>query len=84
MQEELVALRPVVSGETLETALGQALSTSGSLTSAPGDVDTLREVLSGDVITSLMDVPWTPIFLAMCSYFHPLIGLVAWSARSSS
>lgn len=67
-----------VSGETFETALGQALSTSSSHhVQLLRDVDTLREVLSGGVITSLMDVPWTPIFLAMCFLLHPLIGLVA-------
>ena len=63
---------------TFETALGQALSTSSSHhVQLLRDVDTLREVLSGGVITSLMDVPWTPIFLAMCFLLHPLIGLVA-------
>lgn len=68
----------LVSGETFETALGQALSTSSSHhVQLLRDVDTLREVLSGGVITSLMDVPWTPIFLAICFLLHPLIGLVA-------
>ncbi|OAF10760.1 type I secretion protein [Bradyrhizobium centrolobii] len=68
----------LLSGETFETALGQALSTSSSHhVQLLRDVDTLREVLSGGVITSLMDVPWTPIFLAMCFLLHPLIGLVA-------
>ncbi|MCP3407191.1 type I secretion system permease/ATPase [Bradyrhizobium sp. CCGB01] len=68
----------IISGDTFETALGQALSTSSSHhVQLLRDVDTLREVLSGGVITSLMDVPWTPIFLAICFLLHPLIGLVA-------
>lgn len=68
----------LLSGEVFETALDQALSTSSSHhVQLLRDVDTLREVLSGGVITSLMDVPWTPIFLAICFLLHPLIGLVA-------
>jgi PrtD family type I secretion system ABC transporter len=68
----------LLAGEAFETALAQSLSTSSSHhVQLLRDVDTLREVLSGGVITSLMDVPWTPIFLAMCFLLHPLIGLVA-------
>lgn len=68
----------LLSGEAFETALGRSLSTSSSHhVQLLRDVDTLREVLSGGVITSLMDVPWTPIFLGMCFLLHPLIGLVA-------
>jgi PrtD family type I secretion system ABC transporter len=68
----------LLSGQAFETALGRSLSTSSSHhVQLLRDVDTLREVLSGGVITSLMDVPWTPIFLGMCFLLHPLIGLVA-------
>lgn len=68
----------LLSGEVFETALGHSLATGSSHhVQLLRDVDTLREVLSGGVITSLMDVPWTPIFLAICFLLHPLIGLVA-------
>jgi len=68
----------LVSGEAFETALAHALRTSSSHhVQLLRDVDTLRDVLSGGVITSLMDAPWTPIFLAICFLLHPLIGLVA-------
>jgi PrtD family type I secretion system ABC transporter len=68
----------LLSGEAFETALAQALRTSSSHhVQLLRDVDTLRDVLSGGVITSLMDVPWTPIFLGMCFLLHPLIGIVA-------
>jgi PrtD family type I secretion system ABC transporter len=68
----------LISGEAFETALARALSTSSSHhVQLMRDVDTLRDVLSGGVITSLMDVPWTPIFLGMCFLLHPMIGLVA-------
>lgn len=68
----------IVSGEAFETALAQALRTSSSHhVQLLRDVDMLRDVLSGGVITSLMDAPWTPIFLAICFLLHPLIGIVA-------
>jgi PrtD family type I secretion system ABC transporter len=68
----------IVAGESFETALTQALRTSSSHhVQLLRDVDTLRDVLSGGVITSLMDAPWTPIFLAICFLLHPLIGIVA-------
>jgi PrtD family type I secretion system ABC transporter len=68
----------IVSGEAFETALAQALRTGSSHhVQLLRDVDTLRDVLSGGVITSLMDAPWTPIFLAICFLLHPLIGIVA-------
>jgi PrtD family type I secretion system ABC transporter len=68
----------IVSGEAFETALAQALRTSSSHhVQLLRDVDTLRDVLSGGLITSLMDVPWTPVFLGICFLLHPLIGIVA-------
>jgi PrtD family type I secretion system ABC transporter len=68
----------LLSGEAFETALAQAVRTGSSRhVQLLRDVDTLRDVLSGGVITSLMDVPWTPIFLGMCFLLHPSIGLVA-------
>jgi PrtD family type I secretion system ABC transporter len=41
------------------------------------DVDTLRETLSGNLVPTLLDAPWTPVFLVVCYLFHPLIGHVA-------
>src|ERR1700738_1552309 len=67
----------LLSGEAFETALAQALRSSSHHVQLLRDVDTLRDVLSGGVITSLMDVPWAPIFLGMCFLLHPLIGIVA-------
>lgn len=68
----------LLSGEAFETALAQSLRTRSSHhVQLLRDVDTLRDVLSGGVMTSLMDAPWCPIFLAMCFLLHPLLGLVA-------
>jgi PrtD family type I secretion system ABC transporter len=68
----------IVAGEAFEAALTEALRTNSSHhVQLLRDIDTLREVLSGGVITSLMDLPWAPIFLGMCFLLHPAIGMVA-------
>lgn len=41
------------------------------------DVDRLREFLTGAGLIALCDVPWVPIFLAVCFVFHPWLGWVA-------
>ena len=41
------------------------------------DVDRLRDFLTGAGLISLCDVPWVPVFLAVCFVFHPLLGWVA-------
>jgi PrtD family type I secretion system ABC transporter len=38
------------------------------------DIDTVRSVLSGSGLPALFDLPWLPIYLAICFAFHPLIG----------
>jgi len=68
----------VLSGPTFETALAQSLQTGNSRhVQLMRDVDTLRDILSGGVITSIMDAPFFPIFLVICFLLHPLIGFVA-------
>ena len=39
------------------------------------DLDTIRSVMSGSGPTALFDLPWLPLYLAICFAFHPLIGL---------
>ena len=41
------------------------------------DLDNVRTFLSGLGPTALFDLPWLPIYLAVCFIFHPLIGLTA-------
>jgi len=41
------------------------------------DLDAVRSFLSGTGPTALFDLPWLPIYLAICFLFHPLIGLSA-------
>jgi ATP-binding cassette subfamily C protein/ATP-binding cassette subfamily C protein EexD len=46
---------------------------------ALGDIDRLREFLTGSGLIAICDVPWVPVFLVVCFIFHPLIGWVATS-----
>jgi ATP-binding cassette subfamily C protein len=41
------------------------------------DLDQVRSFLSGAGPTALFDLPWLPIYLAICFMFHPLIGWAA-------
>jgi ATP-binding cassette subfamily C protein len=41
------------------------------------DLDNIRSFLSGVGPTALFDLPWLPIYLAICFIFHPYIGLAA-------
>src|SRR5690606_16734714 len=44
---------------------------------ALGDINRLREFFTGSGLIAICDVPWVPVFLAVCFLFHPLIGWVA-------
>lgn len=41
------------------------------------DLDTVRGFLSGPGITSLMDLPWTPIFIIVLMALSPLLGIIS-------
>lgn len=41
------------------------------------DLDQLRAFLSGGGPSALFDLPWMPVYLAICFLFHPLIGVAA-------
>jgi ATP-binding cassette subfamily C protein len=41
------------------------------------DLDQVRSFLSGGGPLAFFDLPWMPIYLAICFLFHPLIGLAA-------
>jgi len=41
------------------------------------DVNLVRNFFSGAAIFTLFDIPWTPLFLAVIYFLHPLLGLVA-------
>lgn len=41
------------------------------------DLDQVRSFLSSAGPTALFDLPWMPLYLAICFAFHPLIGITA-------
>jgi len=41
------------------------------------DLDAVRSFLASQGPVALFDLPWVPIYLAICFLFHPVIGLVA-------
>src|SRR5437773_2137431 len=41
------------------------------------DLDSVRGFLSGMGPSALFDLPWLPLYLAICFTFHPLIGFTA-------
>ena len=41
------------------------------------DLDQIRAFLAGGGPSALFDLPWMPVYLAVCFLFHPLIGAAA-------
>ena len=41
------------------------------------DLDQIRGFLAGAGPSALFDLPWLPVYVALCFLFHPLIGVVA-------
>jgi PrtD family type I secretion system ABC transporter len=70
----------LLSGDAFESALARSLRIPSSThVQLLRDVDTLRDLFAGGVMTSLMDLPWTPVYLGMCFLLHFSIGMVAFS-----
>lgn len=65
-------------GTVLATSIGGTLR-EGRAPSIQGlrDLSTLRNFLTGSAMFSIMDAPWTPIFLGVIFLLHPLIGWLA-------
>lgn len=41
------------------------------------DVDQIRTFLTGTAPIAIVDLPWVPIFLAVCFLIHPVLGMTA-------
>lgn len=39
------------------------------------DLDTMRGFISGSGIVAACDLPWTPLYIIVCTLFHPWMGL---------
>jgi ATP-binding cassette subfamily C protein/ATP-binding cassette subfamily C protein EexD len=41
------------------------------------DAEMLREAISSGLVSTMFDVPWAPIFVLLCFFLHPMLGMVA-------
>src|SRR5262249_54425328 len=39
------------------------------------DLDTIRGFIAGSGLIAICDLPWTPLYIIVCTLFHPLMGL---------
>ena len=53
------------------------IGAKGDSTQPMRDLDTVRSFLSGSGPVAFFDLPWMPIYLAICFLFHTYIGLTA-------
>jgi PrtD family type I secretion system ABC transporter len=72
------ALDEALSGRVFGTVVRLPLMSGGNQALQPlRDLDNVRSFLSGMGPSALFDLPWLPVYLAICFVFHPLIGLTA-------
>jgi PrtD family type I secretion system ABC transporter len=73
------ALDETLSGRVYDTLMRTPLKIGGrsDATQPLRDLDAVRSYLSGLGPVALFDLPWIPLYLAICFAFHPLIGLTA-------
>jgi PrtD family type I secretion system ABC transporter len=59
------------------------------------DLDTVRGFMSGSGLIAACDLPWTPLYILVCTLFHPLmgaavaigaimLGLITWASETFS
>ncbi|MCK5826655.1 MAG: type I secretion system permease/ATPase [Desulfuromusa sp.] len=73
-----VAIDQALSRNVLDDLLKRAALTGTQQDQATlRDVNVLRNFFGGNAIFTLFDIPWTPLFLAVIYFLHPLMGLVA-------
>lgn len=59
-------------------ALARAGSTSDAVANQPMRYfDTVRQAVTGPAMIALCDLPWTPLYLAICFLLHPWLGALA-------
>jgi PrtD family type I secretion system ABC transporter len=60
------------------SALAAALAAkTGNSVQSLRDLDSVRDFWSGAAVTTMFDAPFAPVFVAVCFWFHPVLGLVA-------
>ena len=73
-----VRLSDEVAKPVFDLALRAQLSgRPASAEQAMRDAEVLRTTLSSTTMSAIFDLPWTPVFIAVCFVFHPVLGFVA-------
>ncbi|MFO1173266.1 MAG: type I secretion system permease/ATPase [Hyphomicrobiaceae bacterium] len=60
------------------SALAASLAAkTGNSVQSLRDLDSVRDFWSGAAVSTMFDAPFAPIFVAVCFWYHPVLGLVA-------
>ncbi|MGI9506215.1 MAG: ABC transporter transmembrane domain-containing protein, partial [Geminicoccaceae bacterium] len=62
---------------TFDLSLKQRLETPSEPNLFVSHLDSIRDFIGGGSMVRLFDIPWTPVFLLVTYFLHPLTGLVA-------
>jgi len=62
---------------TFDLSMKQRLETPSAPNKFVGNLDMIRDFIGGGSMLRLFDIPWTPLFLLVTYFLHPLTGLVA-------
>lgn len=68
--------------QTSQKMLAMTVSSSAAQIAPPGgqnlrDIGAIRQFVSGQAITAIMDAPWSPIYLFVIFMVHPLLGVLS-------
>ncbi|MGD9819732.1 MAG: ABC transporter transmembrane domain-containing protein [Desulfomonilaceae bacterium] len=65
-----------LSGKVFQSAFSRSLRLgSVNATQSLNDLTAVRQFLTGQGLLAFFDFPWTPIFIAVIYYLHPLLGI---------
>src|ERR1700686_1451214 len=68
----------LLSGRVMAAAVEQAnAKPEASRSQALRDFDTFRQFITGSTLYALCDAPWAPIYIAVITLLHPLLGALA-------
>jgi PrtD family type I secretion system ABC transporter len=71
-------LDKILAGQVLNHLYAQPANRKPGIgsTTVLREFDTFKQTLSGQGMTALFDLPWIVIFLGLCFYLHPVLGLL--------
>ncbi len=65
-----------LSEHLLSGSLNRSLSKPSASINILRDLETLRNVLAGPALISFLDLPWTPIYMLVLFFLHPVLGFI--------